>query len=141
MKHHGLPILLQTGPLRTVKGVSKDEKFGKHTMSLVVNPESAEFQKLRAFDARVLELAAASTWLQTKCPDKDEAVIRELYTPALRVPDAGKRPTFRVTVPENDVEVWDSDKSGARAYGSGGASSGPLERPCKSWSTPSNPRL
>ena len=110
LKHHGLPILLQTGPLRTVKGVSKDEKIGKHTMSLVVNPESAEFQKLRAFDARVLELAAASTWLQTKCPDKDDAVIRELYTPALRVPDTGKRPTFRVTVPEKDVEVWDSDK-------------------------------
>jgi hypothetical protein len=32
-----------------------------------------------------------------------------LYTPALRIPDTGKKPTIRVTVPEKDVEVVDSD--------------------------------
>ncbi len=62
--HNGVPILLQTGPLRTVSGVQKDDKFGKHTMCLVLDPESIEFKKLEVFDARVLEMATKSTWLK-----------------------------------------------------------------------------
>ena len=107
--YDGVPILLQTGPLRTVSGVQKDDKFGKHTMSLVVNPESIEFKKLQELDEQVLDLATKSTWLKTKCPVKDEAVIKELYTPALRIPAAGKKPTIRVTIPEKDLEVVNSD--------------------------------
>ena len=109
LHHDGLPILLQTGPLRTVGGVQKDNKFGKHTLCLVMNPESLEFRKLQAFDARVLELAATIKWLKTKCPERDEAVIKELYTPTLRIPATDKKPTIRVNFPEKDVEVLDSD--------------------------------
>ena len=110
LHHDGSPILLQTGILRTVSGVSKDDKFGKLRVSLVINQESIEFQKLQAFDARVLELAATSKWLKTKCPERDEAVIKELYTPTLRVPATDKKPSIRVNFPEKDVVVEDSDK-------------------------------
>jgi hypothetical protein len=124
------PIILQTATLRTIKGVECND-FGdgpsKHTMELALAPEDAEYKKLEAFDARIIDLAATSKqkWLKTKSGSTPNvALLHELYTPSLRIPrdkETGKvsdrwPPTFRVTIPKSrdtgalDVEIWDSNK-------------------------------
>nr|WRJ69812.1 hypothetical protein TetV2_00363 [Oceanusvirus sp.] len=125
------PVILQTATLRTIKGI-EDNNFGdgptKYTMELALAPEDAEYQKLAAFDHRIVDIASTSKqkWLKTKNGSTpNRALLEELYTPTLRIPrdkETGQvsdrwPPTFRVTIPQRrdtggfDIEVWDSSKN------------------------------
>lgn len=130
--NHGpdrMPLMLQTTPLRTIKGVEKND-FGdgpvKYTMELALAPDDVEYQKLKEFDERILELASTSKqkWIKSKSGAAyNHDMLKELYTPTLKIPrdkDGNVKdnwpPTFKVTIPQSrdngsfDVEVWDSKK-------------------------------
>ena len=129
------PVILQTAPLRTIKGIEAAD-FGdgptKHTMELALAPEDPEYQKLAELDEAIVNLAFNSKqkWLKSKTGAAYSSIdmVRDKYTPTLRIPrdkdgNVTDRwpPTFRVTIPQNRdtgafaVEIWDSKRRAIRA--------------------------
>eukprot|EP00873_Tetraselmis_striata_P033983 jgi/Tetstr1/454247/TSEL_041166.t1 len=124
------PVILQTGTLRTIKGIESND-FGdgptKHTMELALAPEDPEYQKLAAMDEAIVNLAFHSKqkWLKSKTGAAYSSIdmVRDKYTPTLRIPRDKEGnvtdrwpPSFRVTIPQDrntgafNVEVWDSKR-------------------------------
>ena len=103
LKSHDLPIVLQTSPLNTTMYGVRKNSYGKITFDLVLKPEDVEYEKLKAFDARIIELAKQSDlMLEAHGPN-----LRKLFTPSLKIVRGSSR--FRVTFPMNDVGIWDKN--------------------------------
>eukprot|EP00873_Tetraselmis_striata_P043788 jgi/Tetstr1/464052/TSEL_008857.t1 len=124
------PVILQTATLRTIKGIEAND-FGdgptKHTMELALTPDDHEYKVLAEMDEKVVDLAFNSKqkWLKSKtgAAYSSKDMVRDKYTPALRIPRDKEGnvtdrwpPTFRVTIPTDrntgafNVEVWDSKR-------------------------------
>ncbi|AUF82306.1 hypothetical protein TetV_214 [Tetraselmis virus 1] len=123
------PIMLQTSVLRTIKGLEANDFNGvtKYTMELALTPDDVEYQKLKEFDERIIDLAANSKnkWITTKngsVPTKE--FLQEVYSPSLKIPrdkntgEVSDRwpPTFKINLPQKygtsefDFELWDSNR-------------------------------
>ncbi len=72
-------------------GIRKSS-YGKHTFDLVLKPEDVEYEKLKAFDTRIIELASSPF---------------RTYIPSLKILRGSAM--FRVTFPVNEVGIWDKN--------------------------------
>jgi hypothetical protein len=121
-------VILQTARLRLAGGVrcfDPTETGGsgplKYTMELALTPNDAEYDRLKRFDERILDMAVAAgkRWINVKYHDRMN--LENMYKTALRIPtdeqgNPSQRwpPTFRITVPHTgngQVLVYDTSRN------------------------------
>lgn len=128
--NHGLDksrIILQTQRLRLAGGVrcfDPSENGGsgpvKYTMELALAPDDPEYQRLKRFDDRILDMAvdAKKRWINAKYHDRRN--LENMYKTALRIPvdeegNPSQRwpPSFRISLPHTGtpVLVYDSARN------------------------------